>query len=86
MLDVTRRTRVIEAADAQTLPVAALIADGRPAILRGIARDVPLVAAGLRGADAVVRLPIQMLTSGGCSMSSGSPKGSTAWPRRPGRY
>ncbi len=54
MLDVTRRTRVIEAADAQTLPVAALIADGRPAILRGIARDVPLVAAGLRGADAAI--------------------------------
>ena len=51
---ITRRTRVIEAADARTLPVAALIADGRPAILRGLARDVPLVAAGLQGPDAAI--------------------------------
>ncbi|MEG3164259.1 cupin-like domain-containing protein [Sphingomonas sp. PB2P19] len=45
---------MIEAADARTLPVAALIAEGRPAILRGIARDVPLVAAGRQGADAAI--------------------------------
>ncbi len=51
---IARRTRVIEAADARTLPVAALIAEGRPAILRGIARDVPLVAAGRQGADAAI--------------------------------
>jgi hypothetical protein len=44
---VTRRTRVIEGMDARSLPAAALIADGRPAILRGIARHLPLVAAGL---------------------------------------
>jgi hypothetical protein len=54
MSAVTRRTRVIEAADARTLPVAALIAEGRPAILRGIGRDVPLVAAGLEGPGAAI--------------------------------
>lgn len=54
MSTITRRTRVIEAVDARTLPVAALIAEGRPAILRGLARDVPLVAAGRRGADAAI--------------------------------
>lgn len=54
MSAIARRTRVIEVADARTLPVAALIAEGRPAILRGIARDVPLVAAGLQGADAAI--------------------------------
>lgn len=51
---IARRTRVIEGADARTLPVAELIAEGRPAILRGIARDVPLVAAGLQGPAAAV--------------------------------
>jgi hypothetical protein len=51
---ITRRTRVIEGADARSLPVADLIADGRPAILRGIARDVPLVAAGLEGPQSAI--------------------------------
>lgn len=51
---IARRTRVIDGADARTLPVAELIADGRPAILRGIARDVPLVAAGRQGPAAAV--------------------------------
>ncbi|MFC3581511.1 cupin-like domain-containing protein [Sphingomonas hylomeconis] len=51
---IARRTRVIEGAEAASLPVAALIADGRPAILRGIARDLPLVAAGQRGAPAAI--------------------------------
>ena len=51
---ITRRTRVIEGADARSLPVADLIADGRPAILRGIARDVPLVAAGLESAESAI--------------------------------
>lgn len=54
MPSVARRTRVIEGADARTLPVAELIADGRPAILRGIARDVPLVAAALEGPGAAI--------------------------------
>jgi len=54
MAAVTRRTRVIEGADARSVPVADLIADGRPAILRGIARDVPLVAAGLDGAESAI--------------------------------
>ncbi|UZK67254.1 cupin-like domain-containing protein [Sphingomonas sp. M1-B02] len=51
---ITRRTRVIEGADARSLPVAELIAEGRPAILRGIARDLPLVAAGLQGAESAI--------------------------------
>lgn len=51
---ITRRTRVIEGADAASLPVADLIAEGRPAILRGIARDLPLVAAGLEGAGSAI--------------------------------
>jgi hypothetical protein len=51
---ITRRTRVIEGADAGSLPVADLIADGRPAILRGIARHLPLVAAGLESAGSAI--------------------------------
>ena len=51
---ISRRTRVIEGADASSLPVADLIADGRPAILRGIARHLPLVAAGLKGAESAI--------------------------------
>ncbi|MDV3456948.1 cupin-like domain-containing protein [Sphingomonas sp. HF-S4] len=51
---IARRTRVIEGADARSLAVADLIAEGRPAILRGIARDVPLVAAGLQGAESAI--------------------------------
>ncbi len=47
---ITRRTRVIEGKDAASVPVADLVADGRPVILRGIARHLPLVAAGLDGA------------------------------------
>lgn len=54
MPEIGRRTRVIEGTDARSLPVSDLIADGRPAILRGIARDVPLVAAGLQGPAAAV--------------------------------
>ncbi|MEN2785377.1 cupin-like domain-containing protein [Sphingomonas qilianensis] len=54
MTAITRRTRVIEAADARTLPVAELIAEGRPTVLRGIARDVPLVVAGRQGAGAAI--------------------------------
>jgi len=45
---------VIEGADARTLPVAELIAEGRPTILRGLARDVPLVAAARQGPAAAV--------------------------------
>jgi len=51
---ISRRTRVIEGTQAHSLPVAELIADGRPAILRGIARDVPLVAAGLESAEKAI--------------------------------
>ncbi len=48
---ITRRTRVIEGANAAGVPIADLIADGLPVILRGIARDLPLVAIGLEGAE-----------------------------------
>ncbi|RYD67272.1 MAG: cupin-like domain-containing protein, partial [Sphingomonadales bacterium] len=50
MSAITRRTPVIEGEEAASLPIADLIADGRPAILRGIARDLPMVKAGLEGA------------------------------------
>lgn len=54
MSAIARRTRVIEGTDAASVPVADLIADGRPAILRGIARGLPLVAAGLEGAESAI--------------------------------
>jgi hypothetical protein len=54
MAAIARRTRVIEGADAATLPAADLIAEGRPVILRGIARDLPLVAAGLEDAGTAI--------------------------------
>ena len=44
-----RQTRVVEGLDARTLSVTDLIAEDRPAILRGIARDLPIVAAGRQG-------------------------------------
>ena len=54
MTAIARRTRVIDGTDARSLPVADLIAEGRPAILRGIALDVPLVAAGLESAESAI--------------------------------
>lgn len=51
MTIITRKTRVIDGLDAATLPVAALIAEGRPAILRGIAHHLPLVTEGLKGPE-----------------------------------
>ena len=45
---------MIEGTDAHSLPVAALIAEGRPAILRGIGRHLPLVAAGMAGAETAI--------------------------------
>ncbi|GAA0734867.1 cupin-like domain-containing protein [Sphingomonas japonica] len=51
---VTRRTRVIDGTDATTLPVAELIESGRPAILRGIARHLPLVAVGQAGPELAI--------------------------------
>ena len=54
MPTIARRTRVIEGTDAHSLPVAALIAEGRPAILRGIGRHLPLVAAGLQSAETAI--------------------------------
>ncbi|RZL71314.1 MAG: cupin-like domain-containing protein, partial [Sphingomonas sp.] len=51
MAGITRRTRVTEGASAISVPIADLIADGVPVILRGIASHLPLVAAGLEGAE-----------------------------------
>lgn len=47
-----KRTRVVEAAG--PLDPAALLADGRPTIVRGLAGDWPLVAAGRQGMDAAI--------------------------------
>lgn len=49
--------RVIDGIAADAIPFDALIAANEPAILRGVARDWPIVAAGLRSAaDAIARL------------------------------
>jgi hypothetical protein len=45
---VTRRTRVVEHVAADAIALTELIEAGRPVILRGAARDWPLVQAGLR--------------------------------------
>ncbi len=52
MTAALRRTRVVEGATG--LSPDALLADGRPVILRGLAADWPLVAAGREGADAAI--------------------------------
>ena len=49
---VVRRTRIVE--NIAALSPEALLADGRPVILRGLAADWPLVAAGRIGADAAI--------------------------------
>lgn len=49
---VPRPTRVVQADG--SLDPDALLADGRPTIFRGLARDWPLVAAGLAGADSAI--------------------------------
>lgn len=54
MAAITRRTREIAGADAATLPIGELIADGRPVILRGIAAQKPLVLAGQESSAAAV--------------------------------
>ncbi len=46
---VTRRTRVAPTAPGARVDLEALLADGRPVILRGLARDWPLAQAGLTG-------------------------------------
>ena len=46
---VTRRTTVVETAPGAAVDVQALLAGQRPVILRGLARDWPLVQAGLSG-------------------------------------
>jgi len=51
---IPRRTRVIEGAEAATLPVAALIDEGRPVILRGVACELAIVGAGRDGAQPAI--------------------------------
>ncbi|WP_448664242.1 cupin-like domain-containing protein [Sphingomonas sp. CJ20] len=48
---IERRTRVIEGVAPDAIPYAALMAEQVPTILRGVARDWPLVQAGLRSAQ-----------------------------------
>jgi len=47
-------TRVIEGLTAETLPIEALINENRPAVLRGVAADWPLVQKGLEGPRAAI--------------------------------
>jgi len=51
MTGITRRTEVIEGLSADGLPLNALLEAQRPAILRGVARDWPLVREGRQSAD-----------------------------------
>jgi hypothetical protein len=46
--------KVIEGLTAQTIPVESLIADGEPAILKGVASNWPLVRKGLEGAQSAI--------------------------------
>lgn len=49
-----KRVRVIEGLTADQLPIQALIDDGEPAILKGVAKDWPLVKNGLEGPQAAI--------------------------------
>lgn len=54
MMRVTRSTRVIEGVAADAIPYVELMAAQRPAILRGVALDWPLVRAGVQSAEAAM--------------------------------
>jgi hypothetical protein len=48
MVEVARRTRVIEGCRPDNLPLDELLSRGEPAVLAGLVKDWPLVSAGLR--------------------------------------
>ena len=54
MVEAARRTRDLGEIAPEAIPFDALIADDRPAILRGVTRDWPLVRAGRESAEAAI--------------------------------
>lgn len=52
MVEIARRTQEIEGALPGAVPYDELLAEGRPVVLKGLARDWPLVREGLRSAEA----------------------------------
>src|SRR5262245_14405979 len=54
MLSVTARTRVIEGVRPDAVPLAELLASGEPVVLAGLAKDWPLVKAGLQSDQAAM--------------------------------
>ncbi|MBB5715205.1 cupin-like domain-containing protein [Sphingomonas aerophila] len=74
-----RRVREIDAAEAAALDFSAMIAAGEPVVVRGLARDWPLVAAGREGPQAAAEYLL--------SFYNGRPGvGYTASPDHGGRY
>ena len=51
MVDVAGKIREIEVSQPGQLPLADLLASGRPAVLRGVAREWPLVCKGLQSGE-----------------------------------
>jgi len=54
MLEAVRRTRELSGVAPDAIPFDALIAEDRPAIIRGVTRDWPLVGAGREGPEAAI--------------------------------
>lgn len=54
MVKIDRRTEEITGLTAETIPYGDLMAAGKPALLKGVLRDVPLVQAGRNSASAAV--------------------------------
>jgi hypothetical protein len=74
-----RKTEVITGIAPDAIPYAELMATQRPAILKGVLRDLPLVQAGLRSPEDAVR-DLKSFYGGGPVV------GSTAAPEIGGRY
>ena len=54
MADITQKTQVISGVAPDRLPIAELLAAGQPAILKGVARDWPLVRRGLESPEQAI--------------------------------
>ncbi|MES1199132.1 MAG: cupin-like domain-containing protein [Pseudomonadota bacterium] len=54
MADIARKTQIIEGVAPSRIPFDELMQAGRPAILKGVARDWPLVRQGLAGPEAAM--------------------------------
>ena len=57
MAEIARKTQVIDGLTPDRIPVVELLEAGQPAILKGLARDWPLVRSGLESSDERHRLP-----------------------------